>query len=263
MREVRAGSGAFASGPWRSGYGVRVSERPVLTCWPCGVLVGVAHGHDGPVVDHGPGHVGERHRPAQRPRSWPAAVTGKPGYLVYWDQNEEEDFVSMPSGTQGQLLPAWDPNGQMCLLPDGRFVVRLRPHAARASTTWAAPSPTSSPPTARSSTSPTARSAGRPCTCPGPTRCRARASAATRPRLPTACSTTTRPTPGAPSTRPATCSATTSPRPRATTRRPSSGRLVEWFAPNYTTYCIVYGPTSGGYGPAPHRRLGRAWPSPG
>ncbi len=30
---------------------------------------------------------------------------------------------------------------------------------------------------------------------------------------------------------------------------PSSGRLVEWFAPNYTSYCIVYGPTAGGAGP--------------
>ncbi len=30
---------------------------------------------------------------------------------------------------------------------------------------------------------------------------------------------------------------------------PSSGRLVEWFAPDYTTYCIVYGPTTGGAGP--------------
>ena len=30
---------------------------------------------------------------------------------------------------------------------------------------------------------------------------------------------------------------------------PSSGRLVEWFAPNYTTYCIVYGPNAGGTGP--------------
>ena len=49
-------------------------------------------------------------------------VKGKPGYLVYWDQNEEVDFLSMPSGTQGQLLPAWDLNGQMCILPDGRFV---------------------------------------------------------------------------------------------------------------------------------------------
>ena len=30
---------------------------------------------------------------------------------------------------------------------------------------------------------------------------------------------------------------------------PSSGRLVEWFAPNYTSYCIVYGPDAGGVGP--------------
>ena len=49
-------------------------------------------------------------------------VPPKNGYLVYWDQNEEVDFLSMPSGTQGQLLPAWDLNGQVCILPDGRFV---------------------------------------------------------------------------------------------------------------------------------------------
>jgi hypothetical protein len=30
---------------------------------------------------------------------------------------------------------------------------------------------------------------------------------------------------------------------------PDDGRLVEWFAPSYTTYCIVYGPTAGGVGP--------------
>ena len=49
-------------------------------------------------------------------------VHGTPGYLVYWDQNEEVDFLSMPSGTQGQLLRAWDLNGQVCVLPGGRFV---------------------------------------------------------------------------------------------------------------------------------------------
>src|SRR5579863_9123643 len=52
---------------------------------------------------------------------------GKASYLVYWDQNEEVDFLSMPSGTQGQLLPAWDLNGQVCLLPDGRFVGGVDP----------------------------------------------------------------------------------------------------------------------------------------
>jgi hypothetical protein len=60
-------------------------------------------------------------------------IAGKPGYLVYWDQNEEVDFASMPSGLQGQLMPAWDLNGQMCVLPDGsgRFVGGVGPHAAQ------------------------------------------------------------------------------------------------------------------------------------
>jgi hypothetical protein len=56
-----------------------------------------------------------------------AGSTGNASYLVYWDQNEEEDFLSMPSGLQGQLVPPWDPNGQMCILPDGRFVVGYDP----------------------------------------------------------------------------------------------------------------------------------------
>jgi hypothetical protein len=30
---------------------------------------------------------------------------------------------------------------------------------------------------------------------------------------------------------------------------PDDGRLIEWFAPAYSTYCIVAGPTSGGVGP--------------
>jgi hypothetical protein len=56
------------------------------------------------------------------PKTQPVAT--KPGYLVYWDQNEEVDFLSMPSAARGQLMPAWDLNGQMCVLPDrsGRFV---------------------------------------------------------------------------------------------------------------------------------------------
>ena len=52
------------------------------------------------------------------------AASQRPAYLVYWDQNEEVDFLSMPSGTTGILLPPWDLNGQVCVLPDGsaRFV---------------------------------------------------------------------------------------------------------------------------------------------
>src|SRR5947209_10475944 len=50
-------------------------------------------------------------------------------YNVYWDQNEEEDFLSMPSAHASRLIPPWDPNGQMCVLPDrsGRFIVGYNP----------------------------------------------------------------------------------------------------------------------------------------
>ena len=50
-------------------------------------------------------------------------------YWVYWDQNEEEDFYQSSSGKTGQLIKPWDPNGQMCILPDGsgRFVTGYNP----------------------------------------------------------------------------------------------------------------------------------------
>ena len=30
---------------------------------------------------------------------------------------------------------------------------------------------------------------------------------------------------------------------------PNDGRLIEWFGPSYTSFCVVYGPTAGGVGP--------------
>jgi len=35
------------------------------------------------------------------------------------------------------------------------------------------------------------------------------------------------------------------------TASPDQGRIIEWFPPDYKTYCIIIGPTQGGYGP-PH-----------
>ena len=57
-----------------------------------------------------------------------------------------------------------------------------------------------------------------------------------------------RPTPAAQWTLSTTSSQTTSARPRGRFRSPPTGRLVEWFAPSYKTSCILYGPTSGGWG---------------
>ena len=49
--------------------------------------------------------------------------------FVYWDQNEEEDFFVDPAGPIGLLIPSWDPNGQMAILPgaSGSFVVGYNP----------------------------------------------------------------------------------------------------------------------------------------
>ena len=155
----------------------------------------------------------------------------------------------MPSGIQGQLVPAWDPNGQMCLLPDGRFVVGYDP-TLPAQDNLGSAKPYKQPADGEELDEPNGSFSGQTLYVPGPYKMpgpdhRQRLA----PELPTACSTTTRPTPGARSTRPATCFANDIATAQGDYPPPSSGRLVEWFAPNYTTYCIVYGPTSGGTGP--------------
>jgi len=62
-----------------------------------------------------------------------AAADPSPTY-VYFDQNEEEDVYQTGQAPYSslatqQLVPPWDPNGQMCLLPDGsgRFTVGYNP----------------------------------------------------------------------------------------------------------------------------------------
>ncbi len=64
--------------------------------------------------------------PAATPRAFAAPKTG---YVVYWDQNEEEDYVASATNIAAQLITPWDPNGQMCLLNDGtgRFAVGYNP----------------------------------------------------------------------------------------------------------------------------------------
>jgi hypothetical protein len=57
------------------------------------------------------------------------AATPGGGVFVYWDQNEEQDYLKAPSGHPQVLVQPYDPNGQMCLLPDdsGRFVTGYNP----------------------------------------------------------------------------------------------------------------------------------------
>ena len=131
----------------------------------------------------------------------------------------------------------------------------------RASTTSVAPSPTSSPPTARSSTSPTARSAARPSTCRARTRCRAQSIGSDSPPTANGVFNNNQTYTGCAVDSHHNVFGNDIATAQGDYPPPSSGRLVEWFAPNYTTYCIVYGPDAGGVRAAPHRRDRRAGPA--
>jgi hypothetical protein len=61
---------------------------------------------------------------AATPKAAGGSHRSYPGYIVYWDQNEEQDFFNSMTGQIGQLVAPYDPNGQMCIFPEGsgRFV---------------------------------------------------------------------------------------------------------------------------------------------
>jgi hypothetical protein len=176
-----------------------------------------------------------------------AAVTDQ-HYLVYWDQNEEVDFSSVPSGLQGQLLPAWDLNGQVCVLPGGRFVGGYDPTLPNQHN-FGGQKPYKQPADGEELDEPDGAFSGQTLYVPGPYKMPGQYIGTDSPptadgvfnnnQTYTGCAVDARHNVFASDI--ATAQGDFPP--------PSSGRLVEWFAPSYKTYCIVYGPTSGGYGP--------------
>jgi hypothetical protein len=173
---------------------------------------------------------------------------GKSGYLVYWDQNEEEDFVSMPSGAQGQLVPAWDPNGQMCLLPDGRFVVGYDPTLPAQDDVGSA-KPYKQPADGEELDEPNGSFSGQTLYVPGRYKLPGQTIGSDSPPSSNGVFNNNQTYTGCAVDKGGNVFANDIATAQGDYPPPSSGRLVEWFAPNYTTYCIVYGPTSGGVGP--------------
>ena len=195
------GTGA---GPWWGSWRAPCSSPPVRR---------------GPPPPVRPRRPRRRRRPPVTPfRSWPGATRAAPPTSSTGIRTRKSTSCRCRRGPRASSSPPGTSTARCACSPTAASWAGSTPPCP-VSTTSEVPSPTSNPPTVRSSTSPTARSAARSCTFPVPTRCRARASAVTRRRAPTACSTTTRPTRAAPSTRRATSSATTSPPPKGTTRR--------------------------------------------
>ncbi len=177
-------------------------------------------------------------------------VTAKSGYLVYWDQNEEVDLLSMPSGQQGQLMPAWDLNGQVCVLPDrsGRFVGGLDPtipsqHNPGGLKPYKAPAIGEELNRANGSYS------GQVLYVPGPYKLPGQSIGDDSPPDSSGVFNGQSTYTGCVFTHSGNLLATDIGTAQGSFPVPNDGRLVEWFAPSYSSYCIVAGPTAGGVGP--------------
>jgi hypothetical protein len=174
--------------------------------------------------------------------------TARAGYLVYWDQNEEVDFLSMPSGTQGQLLPAWDLNGQVCVLRDGRFVGGYDPTLPNQRNIGSA-KPYKQPADGEELDEPNGSFSGETLYVPGPYKMAGQTIGSDSPPTADGVFNNNQTYTGCAVDKAGNVLANDIATAQGDFPPPSSGRLVEWFAPNYTSYCIVYGPTTGGYGP--------------
>jgi len=175
-------------------------------------------------------------------------LKGQPGYLVYWDQNEEVDFLHMPSGTQGQLMPAWDLNGQVCVLPGGRFVGGVDP-TLPAQRNLGGLKPYKQPADGEEIDLPNGAFSGKELYVPGPYKMPGQTVGQDSPPTANGVFNNNSTYTGCAVDAHANLFGADIATAQGDYPPESSGRLVEWFAPSYSTYCIVYGPTSGGYGP--------------
>lgn len=176
----------------------------------------------------------------------------KSGYIVYWDQNEEEDYYASSSNSEGQLVRPWDPNGQMCIVPHtgGQFVVGYDPTNPSQHNPGGPPHhPFKQPPDGLELDRANGTFTGKTLYLPGPFRMDKGAPSSDVPpdaqgiyngqSTFTGCATDSR----------GDVFGADIATAQGQFPVPSSGRLIEWFAPSYTTACILYGPTTGGVGP--------------
>jgi hypothetical protein len=174
----------------------------------------------------------------------------KNGYLVYWDQNEEQDYYASATGQTAQLFSPWDANGQMCLLGDGtgRYVVGYNPTLPSQHNPGGA-LPTKQPPVGEQLVDRHGHFTGQALYVPGPYRIGGSGPGGDVPPNAkgefndqstfTGCAVDSHHNVFAADLGTA----------QGSFPVPDTGRLIEWFAPSYKDYCIVDGPTSGGVGP--------------
>jgi hypothetical protein len=173
------------------------------------------------------------------------------GYIVYWDQNEEEDFFNSATSQVGQLIPPYNPNGQMCIFPDhsGRFVTGYNPTLASQNNPGGL-KPAMQPPVGEAVWDRNGNFTGKTIYVPGPYLLPGQTVGGDIPPDPgTGVFNGNGTFTGCAFDREGNLFAADLGTAQGQFPSPDNGRLIEWFAPRYANYCIVDGPTSGGVGP--------------
>jgi hypothetical protein len=205
-----------------------------------------------------------------------ATATAAPGVFVYWDQNEEED-ARLPNGALQQLVPPWDPNGQMCIFPPGfgpsgggGFVVGYNPTLASQHNLGSL-KPLKNPPVGEVVWDRQGNFTGKVIYVPGPYALPGSDIGGDIPPDPNRTFCTNGTTPGSCNSDAdcpgGACSGTFNDngsftgcafdshgrlfaadigQAQGSLAPPAQGRIIEWFPPDYTDFCIIIGPTEGG-----------------
>jgi hypothetical protein len=220
--------------------------------------------------------------PAPAPAATRTAVTPTAvpaGVFVYWDQNEEQDAL-LPSGRVEQLVAPWDPNGQMCLFPNGfgpngggGFVTGYNPTLASQHNLGSL-KPLKNPPVGEAVWDRNGNFTGQTIYVPGPYALPGSDIGGDIPPNPAAAFCTNGTTTGSCNTDAdcpgGACSgifndngsftgcafdpkgdlfAADIGQAQGSLSSPDQGRIIEWFPPDYTSFCVIVGPTQGGNGP--------------
>ena len=190
-------------------------------------------------------------------------MTPHPGgaVYVYWDQDEEQEYVVPPSNQVHVLMTPWDPNGQMCLLPDnsGRFVVGYDPtNPDDQGSNPGSQLKFKDPPIGEELVNRDGTFSGTTYYVPGPYKNIEKGGGSSKNPdvggdVPPDASDHDNFNPNGTYTgcafdRAGNLYATDIATAQGDFPPPDSGRLVKWFAPDYRQSCILLGPTAGGVG---------------
>lgn len=174
-----------------------------------------------------------------------------PRYYVYWDENEQEDALRVPGDAHGQLIPPWDPNGQLCVTRNGRFAVGYNPTLASQHNPGSK-KPKKAPPVGEALYARNGTFTGQTLFVPGPYKLPGQKVGGDIPpdegkRPPEFNSNGTYT--GCVFDQSGNLYASDLGTAQGEFPSPDDGRLVEWFAPDFKKSCVVLGPTTGGVGP--------------